>query len=76
MQKIISLIELYMEEGNDADLHQALELIDQHKVKFNEIMEAIQDFKAEPQLKARAINTIRKHFGLSLIPGAVCQRQP
>ena len=65
-----------MEEGNEADLQQALTLIDEHKIKFNDIMEEIQDFKADPQLKAKAITTIRKHFGLSLIPGAVCQRQP
>ncbi len=75
MQDIISLIELFMEEGNEADLQQALKLVDEHKVKFSDIMGAIQDFKADPQLKAKAIIAIRKHFGLSFIPGAVCQRQ-
>ena len=70
----ISLFELFMEEGDETDLARALALLDTSQIRISEILPRIQLFKADPRRKAMAIMSIRKYFGLPLIPGPVCRR--
>ena len=72
---VINLFECFMEEGDETDLKNAMALLDNSDIKLADLLQHVKNFKADPRLKALTMASIRKHYGLPLIPGAVCQRQ-
>lgn len=73
-EEIISLFECFMEEGEKTDLDKAMALLDSSDINLAELLQHVKAFKADVKLKAQTMAAIRKHYGLPLIPGAVCQR--
>jgi hypothetical protein len=74
-KEVISLFECFMEEGEETDLNKAMALLDTSDIKLADLLQHVKDFKADAKFKAQTMAAIRKHYGLPLIPGAVCQRQ-
>lgn len=62
-----------MEGGNESDLVAGLTLPDLSAISVAAILQCVLSFRGEPVYKAGATAAIRKHFGLPMIPGAVCR---
>ena len=74
--KIISLLEIFIEEEDADALEQALNLVDKGKLDVTGLLQHLESFKGDLPRKRRAIMLVRKQSGLSLIPGHVCRRSP
>ena len=74
--EIISLLEDFIEEDDNDALDQALSLVEKTKFNIAELLQHLENFKGDFQRKRRAITLVRKHLGLSIIPGPICRRSP
>ena len=72
--KIITLLETFIEEDDNAALEEALDLIDKTKINITGLIQHLEDFRGDLPRKRRAIMLVRKQLGLSIIPGPVCRR--
>ena len=72
--EIPELLELFIEENDEAALSRALELIGGSRPDIPKLLDHLENFRGDFGRKRRAIAAIRKQLGLPLIPGAVCQR--
>lgn len=76
LNKIISLLEDYIEEDDQDALDQALDLVAGTRVNITSLLKQLEDFKGDLPRKRRVINLVRMRLGLSIIPGPVCKRNP
>ena len=74
--KIISLLEMFIEEDDGDALEDALDLIEKAKFNITGLLQHLEDFRGDLPRKRRAIMLVRKQLGLSIIPGPVCRRSP
>ena len=74
--KIISLLEIFIEEDDSDALKQALSLVEKAKFDITGLFLHLENFKGDLPRKRRAIMLVRKQLGLSVIPGSVCRRSP
>ena len=74
--KIISLLEMFIEEDDGDALEDALGLIEKAKFNISGLLQPLEDFRGDLPRKRRAIMLVRKQLGLSIIPGPVCRRSP
>jgi hypothetical protein len=74
--KIISLLEIFIEEDDSDALEQALSLAEKAKFDITGLLRHLENFKGDLPRKRRAIMLVRKQLGLSIIPGPVCRRSP
>ena len=76
LNKIILLLEDFIEEDDENALDQALDLVAKARVNISVLLQHLEDFRGDLPRKRRAINLVRKQVGLSIIPGPVCKRYP
>ena len=74
--KIISLLEIFIEENDNNALEQALSLIKKTKFDIPGLLQHLEDFRGDLPRKRRTIMLVRKQLGFSIIPGPVCRRNP
>lgn len=74
--KIISLLETFIEEDDSAALEEALGIIDKTKFNITGLIQHLENFRGDLPRKRRAIMLVRKQLGLSIIPGPACRRSP
>jgi len=74
--KIISLLEIFIEEDDSNALEQALSLVGKAKFDITGLLQHLENFRGDIPRKRRAIMFVRKQLGLSIIPGPVCRRSP
>jgi len=74
--KIISLLEIFIEEDDSDALEQALGLVEKAKFDITGLLQHLGNFRGDLPRKRRAIMLVRKQLGLSIIPGPVCRRSP
>ena len=74
--KVISLLENFIEEDDADALEDALGLIEKAKFNISGLLQHLENFRGDLPRKRRAIMLVRKQFGLSIIPGPVCRRSP
>ena len=72
--KVISLLEMFIEEDDGDALEDALGLIEKAKFNITGLLQHLEDFRGDLPRKRRAIMLVRKQLGLSIIPGPVCRR--
>lgn len=74
--KIISLLENFIEEDDRGALEHALSMVEKTKFDITGLLQHLENFKGDLPRKRRAIMLVRKQLGLSIIPGPVCRRSP
>ena len=74
--KIISLLETFIEEDDSAALENALGMVGKTKFNITSLLQHLENFNGDLPRKRRAIMLVRKQLGLSIIPGPVCRRGP
>jgi hypothetical protein len=74
--KIISLLELFIEEDDNRALDEALRLVGETQFNITGLLQHLENFRGDLPRKRRAISLARKQLGLSMIPGPVCGRAP
>ena len=74
--KIISLLEMFIEEGDNDALDDALGMVEKTKFNITSLLQHLENFNGDLPRKRRAIMLVRKQLGLSIIPGPVCRRSP
>lgn len=72
--KIISLLEIFIEENDSDALVDALGMVEKAKFNITSLLQHLENFKGDLPRKRRAIMLVRKQLGLSIIPGPVCRR--
>ena len=75
-EKIISLLEDFIEEEDNAALEEALRLVKKSAIDITSLLNHIENFKGDIPRKRRAITAVRKQLGLPIIPGSICRSGP
>jgi hypothetical protein len=74
--KIVSLLENFIEEDDNDALEQALGMVEKAQFDITSLLQHLENFRGDLPRKRRAITLVRKQLGLSIIPGPVCRRSP
>jgi hypothetical protein len=75
-EQITSLLEAFIEEGDNKALDEALRLVGETQFNITGLLQHLENFRGDLPRKRRAISLVRKQLGLPMIPGPVCRRSP